>query len=361
VLRRGLWAAGSATIATLFALTASMASGGCSSLPELRFDEDASALFPGDGGQEGAINCKRSGSEICNDGIDNDCNGKTDCEDFACRQQGYSCQDVPNDWTAISFSATARPTCPDGTMSVDLKVAPGDSTGATCNCSCNGVGGSCTSGSFTVTSANDGACSSTPTTTTVPVNNAACAALTTNIVLANRAMLTPPSPPASCALTSALNGALTDGRLCQAVAGSALMGGGCGTNQLCARGASTGLASCITKNGRSACPVDFPQRSTAGTDATDSRSCSGCACAAPTPCTGGDVSLYESSTCKAVGGFQNATGITTSCNNLNPDSNFTATSFKSTPPTGGGCGALTNPGTVTGGVSFINERTVCCR
>jgi len=30
------------------------------------------------------IVCKPSGDEICNDGRDNDCNGKTDCEDMAC-------------------------------------------------------------------------------------------------------------------------------------------------------------------------------------------------------------------------------------------------------------------------------------
>ena len=354
--------AGSALAATLLALTASMASGGCSSLPDIRFDEDASALFPSEGGSfEGGIdpNCKRTGQEVCGDGIDNDCNGRTDCQDFTCRQQGFSCQDVPNGWTAVSFSATSHPGCPDGTTSIDLKVSAGDGMTAACNCSCKGVGGSCATGSFTVNSANDGACSTMPTTTSVPVNGTACTAIGTDIVLANRAMIIEPTAPTSCSVTSAVDGALTDGRLCQAQNGGST--GGCDTNQICARGGTQGLATCITKSGKSACPDGFPKRSTAGTDATDSRSCNGCACAAPTPCTGGSVSLYESSMCKTFGSFQHADNIGTSCSTLSPDTSFTAAFFKSTPPTGGGCSALTDQGTVTGGVSFMDERTVCCR
>jgi hypothetical protein len=367
VSRRAIEAAASAAGVVLFVLASSLAAGACSSLPDIHFVDDASAVVPvdgGEGGTDGGIvpNCKRTGSEICNDGIDNDCNGKTDCDDLACRQQGFSCQDIPTSWTAVSFSATARPSCPDGSVSVDLKVVGGDGASATCNCSCNGVGGSCASGSFTVTSSNEATCSTMPTTTTVPLNNATCTALTTSIALASHAMATPPSPPASCALTSALNGALTEGRLCRAQPGSGPMIGGCGQNQTCGGAGTQGLATCITKDGKSACPETFPKRSTAGTDATDSRSCSGCACAAPTPCTGGSVSLFDSSMCKTNGGaFQNAVGITSSCNTLAPSSNFTATFFKSTPPTGGGCGALTNQGTMTGGVSFVDERTVCCR
>jgi hypothetical protein len=348
--------------ATLLALTASLASGGCSSLPDIRFDDDAAALFPGEGGGvEGGIdpNCKPTGSEVCGDGIDNDCNGRTDCQDFTCRQQGFSCQDVPNGWTAVAFSATARPSCPDGTTAVDLKVSAGDGMTAACNCSCKSAGGSCTTGSFTVVSANDSACTTTPTMTSVPVNGTACTALGNDIALANRAMIAEPSAPASCTLTSAVDGALTDGRLCQVQAGGSTSGG-CDTNQTCARGGTQGLATCITMNGKSACPATFPTRSTAGTDANDSRSCNDCACAAPTPCTGGSVSLYDSSACKTVGSFKHADNIETSCSTLGPDATFTATFFKSTPPSGG-CGALTNQGTVTGGVTFTNERTVCCR
>ena len=362
VVRQGVFAVGSVlgtTLAGLAALGASMAFGGCSSLPDLHFDADASVLFPEGGNSEGGIdpNCKRTGPEICNDGIDNDCNGQVDCQDFACRQQGVSCQDVPAGWTAVSFSATAHPSCPAGAVTVNLKVAAGDST-ATCMCSCNAVGGACTTGNYTVSSASDGACAVTPTTTTVPLNAGGCTSLNSSITLSTRAMATPPTAPTSCALLSGLNGALTDGRLCQ----SQGTGGGCGANQVCAGRSTMGgaLASCVTMNGRNACPLEFPKRSTVGTDATDTRACSGCACAPPTPCSGGSVSLYDNSMCKTNGMFKNADGITSTCDALAPSSGFTATHFKSTPPTGG-CGSPTSQGTVTGDVSFVNERTVCCK
>jgi hypothetical protein len=358
-----MWAVRSAMAATLLALTVSMAFGGCSSLPDIHFDADAAAVPPGEGGAtEGGVDptCRSTGPEVCNDGIDNDCNGKTDCQDLACGQQGFSCQDVPNGWTAVAFSATTRPSCPDGTTAVDLKVSAGDGMTAACSCSCMEAGGSCTKGSFTVTSASDVACTTTPTTTTVPVSGAACTALGADIALSTHAMIAGPSAPTSCTLTTAVEGALTDGRLCRAQAGAST-GGGCGTNQTCTRGVTQGLASCITMDGKAACPATFPKRSTAGTDATDGRSCTGCGCAAPAPCTGGSVSLFDSAMCKTNGNFMHADNIGTACNPLAPGSNFTATFFKSTPPTGGGCGVPTGQGNVTGGVTFTNERTVCCR
>ena len=367
-MRQAIWAAGSATVAALFALFAlgaSAASGGCSSLPDIHFVDDASPLLPSEGGPaEGGMvdaSCTPTGLEVCNDGIDNDCNGKTDCQDLHCQQQGLSCQDVPSGWTAVSFSPAARPSCPDGTTTIDLKVSAGDGTTATCDCSCKSAGGSCTTGvSYIVSSANDAACMTTPTTTTVPVDIAACTALGTNINLASHAMIAEPTGPGSCEVISAVSGALTDGRICQAPAGGAATGG-CGANQICAAGGTQSLASCIAMNGKSACPASFPKRSTAGTGATDTRSCTGCACAPPSPCTGGSVSLFTSAMCKTNGSSLHADAITSSCNGLTPDQGFTAAFVRSTPPTGGGCGAPTAPGTVTGGVTFADERTICCR
>ncbi|HEY6729275.1 MAG TPA: hypothetical protein VI197_34930 [Polyangiaceae bacterium] len=49
------------------------------------------------------IVCKPTGDEICDDGNDNDCNGKTDCEDTACL--GLACN--PDNETAICTAASA--------------------------------------------------------------------------------------------------------------------------------------------------------------------------------------------------------------------------------------------------------------
>jgi hypothetical protein len=303
--------------------------------------------------------CKNGTPEICNDGFDNDCNGAVDCQDLSCRQQGFTCQDVPAGWTAVSFAADRRPSCPDGADTIDLKVASGDST-ATCMCSCNPVGGSCASGNYVISTANDGTCSTAPATKSVSVDSAACTPLSGGgLALASRAMITAPPGPTSCAPSGGMTAALTSGRLCQPRS----LGGGCGANQACAgrQGNGEGLAVCVTMAGKAACPAAFPQRSTAGTDATDNRACNGCTCGSPTACTGGTVSLYDSFMCKANGGSQRADNITTNCAQLDPDSNFTATFFKSTPPSGSGCGTPTSQGVVTGGVLFTNERTVCCK
>jgi len=121
-----------------------------------------------------------------------------------------------------------------------------------------------------------------------------------------------------------------------------------------------GLSSCITTSGKAACPSGFPNRSTAGTSATDTRACIGCACDAPVPCTGGSISLFDNAMCKTVGMSRHADDIGATCNDLAPSSSFTATHFESKAPTGG-CAAPTANGTVTGTVSFTNERTVCCK
>ncbi len=328
----------------------------CSSLPDLHFADSDGEGGVGEGGTEGGNPlCKGGGPEICNDGVDNDCNLLADCTDSFCKDNGFTCETIPSGWTAVTFSATARPSCGPGETPIDLKVAAGDSTG-TCNCSCKAAGGDCGSGNYTVASAGDTACASGATTTSVPVDNGACTALNATIALSTRAMATPPQAPTSCMVVADLSAALTDGRLCQPPG----VGAGCAAGQACAPKASGSLASCITMSGKAACPSEFPKRSSAGTSATDTRACSGCACAAPLPCTGGSVSLYDNAMCKTVGNSKHADGIGATCDDLAPSSAFTATHFKSTPPMGG-CAAPTANGTVTGGVSFMGERTVCCK
>jgi hypothetical protein len=317
----------------------------CSSVPELHFvDGDGGAIDP---------NCTQTGAEICNDGIDNDCDGKIDCQDSDCNA-GFSCQDAPADWTAVTFAAAAQPGCAPGATSTDLQVSAGDGS-ATCSCSCESVGGSC-AGNLTLVTAADTACAVNPTSAAIPPNAGACTALGGNIALSTRAMLMPPPAPSSCMPKQGLNGALTKGRLCQAPQ----FGKGCAANQVCAPKPATGLDACVTKAGKSACPAGFAKRNTAGTGANEMRTCTGCACDPPTACTGGSVELFDNPACKTNGNAKHATGINGACNPLAPDSGFTATHFTSTPATGG-CGTPIAPATASGSLAFVDERTVCCK
>lgn len=344
----------SLVLASSALLSAASAVSGCSSVPELRFDGEGGipegGVFP-DGAPD--PNCKSTGSEICDDGLDNDCDGKIDCADNNCTA-GFACEDAPAGWTSIAFAPAAAPACAASAAASDLKVAAGDGS-ASCSCSCAGGGGSCATGAFTVTGSGESTCAVAPVTGNVPANGN-CLALPTPFATQPFLRVTPPAPPTACTPSATVNGPITSGRQCQA----ARFGTGCAANQVCAPKPAAMMANCITKPGKDVCPSGFTKRSTAGTAATDNRSCSGCTCNAPVPCTGGTVSVYGNDGCKTNGNFDGAENIGAACATSQPDTGFTATHYKTTPPTGG-CGTPATPATAAGGLSFTGERTVCCR
>jgi len=339
------------------ALSAFVATGACSSVPELRFvDGDASAV---EGGVDARVvdpNCKKTGPEICDDGIDNDCNGDVDCQDSACTAR-FSCEDAPAGWTAVGFSARDRPDCRSGETRSDLRVVSGDGS-ATCTCSCNAVGGSCASNNFALRLTTENTCNVAPTTANIPPNAGGCSPLGSsfNVPGGAFARITAVAPSSCAANATPSGGSLTSGRLCQAQR----FGTGCAPNQVCAPRPAGGLNSCVTKTGTNACPTGFGTRSTAGAVGTDGRTCTGCQCAPPTPCSGGSVSVYDGSMCKTNGAFQGAEGITASCA-ATSDSGFSATHFRSTPATGGCGGTPTTQPTPGGALTFTEQRTVCCK
>lgn len=328
----------------------------CSSLPDLSFDGDGGPVVDGSGVDGGVdASCTRGAAEICDDGVDNDCDGKIDCADSDCNA-GFSCQAAPADWALIAFSASAQPACPAGAAQTDLKVSDGDGAAA-CSCSCSGVGGACT-GNVTVVATNEATCGVSPGMGSVPQGAGGCTALAANVPVPAGAFakVVQPVGPTSCAVVSAAKGPIATGRACQA----ARYGGGCGGGQICAPKPTTGLESCVAKAGKNVCPTGFPARHTVGTTANDQRTCTGCACGVPTPCAGATVSLYDAATCKTVGQNHGAVDIGSTCATTS-DSSFTATHFRSTSVTGGGCGLPTAQAVPGGTLSFTDERTVCCK
>jgi hypothetical protein len=328
----------------------------CSAVPDLHFDDDGGGTL--EGGAEGGIdpNCDATGPEICDDGIDNDCNGRTDCQDARCTSTGFSCEQAPDGWTLVTFSESQHPPCPGNEDFTDLKVALGDSS-PTCACTCMGNGGSCDSDVTLSVSADPTCVGGGATTMQVASGIATCTALDNSITIPNgaRANITLPNTPSSCSGNAEVAGGLTDGRMCRAQR----FGAGCDTGEVCALRTTIGLTSCVTKDGKSACPTGYTKRNTAGTSADDSRSCDNCNCGAPTPCNGGTVSLYSNGACSKGGSGSAAEGIDTSCTQPKDD-NCTAPFYKSTSPSGG-CGDAAFPGSPHGDISFQDERTICCR
>ena len=265
-----------------------------------------------------------------------------------------TCETPPAGWTPVNFAAASRPSCPASETASDLRVIGGDGA-PSCTCTCSDVGGGCTTGDFTVSISTEATCGVTPTNASIPVAMGSCAALGTTITVPTGAFAKVVAPvPTSCAPKAALASAVTSGRTCEPPKSAS-----CSADQLCAPTAASGLTSCVARAGSNACPPEFPNRSTAGTAADESKACLGCACGAPAACTGGKVSLYDGSNCKVVGsshGFDVASVCAATS-----DSNFTATHFKSSPPQGG-CSNTTptaqpTPGTLT----FTDGRTVCCK
>jgi hypothetical protein len=343
----------------------------CASVPEITFtDADAATLAAeagsamdtgvvGDGAvvtpDGNVIACTKT--EICDDGIDNDCNGMTDCADPMC--SSFACVDAPpTGWALVALAETTQPACPTGyTASTDLKVVSG-AVAHTCSCSCAATGGtSCTSASVAVATSGENTCMADTSTN---INNnvgATCTALAADLDIpmgTDFAKLATPGGPTSCNNTPTLTKLNpTDGRACT----PPMRGGsGCAASTQTCLLKPAGFTMCVSKAGNQACPAGFTKQRHAGSAATDSRMCSACTCN-NAPCAS-DVVLWSNGACNAkMAHLTTANNTSCSAPLAGSDMNFTAKYYKST--TTGGCSVGTAP-TPQGMLTFTDERTICC-
>jgi hypothetical protein len=294
--------------------------------------------------------CPGFEAEVCDDGIDNDCNGKTDCADTACA--AFSCQSAPPaGWAYVGFAATSRPACPTGFgTSTDVVTTP-DVTG-TCSCTCNEDGGSCAGGSVTLT-VGDSMCLGGPAAQTVPAN-ATCAPLQAGVAIPNNngyaKAVALDAGPASCtpAMTFAPAATITQGRSCGTGAGRCT-----NPTQVCVPTASPAVPLCVMKAGSNVCPAGFAKPNHAGTSDTDLRQCTGCTCS-NVACTNA-LTISDMNNCS--GGNKDSINEDGNCAPL-VKGNFTASYYKTT--AAGGC-AVATPPTPSGSLSLTGEVTICCK
>lgn len=365
-------------IASLLVFVAVGAAAACSSVPDVTFSDDAGGssgsdgsdgssggFDGGDGAPEAAPGCVKTGPEVCDDGLDNDCNGQTDCMDPACNA-GYTCSDPPpSGWALVAFSEATQPACPTGFgASTDLKVVEGTGSGGTCSCACVGGGGAvekCADGKYTL-GYGAGVCN----TSTAPNLNAAqgaCSAFAAplDVPSGTFAAVNAISGPTFCSGNSTKNAApLTDGRKCAVPR----VGKGCSGAQVCIP-KPTGMKACISKPGADSCPTSFTAQRRAGTGATDNRVCSGdcsAACsAAPAPCTG-SVTIYANATCNTSGQKFAPVTAGASCATLADDFGTNGVARAYTSMVTGGCGTPQGfSAALTGAVTFAGPETVCCK
>lgn len=321
------------------------------------------------------------GVEDCDDGIDNDCNGKTDCADTACNPTHQCIPTPPNGWSLVGEADNTRPSCPtEYPTTKDIDVVSGTGAG-TCSCDCSPTvpAEACNVQQSTVRISGVAACNGTDTTQSVFAAQGACTALTSTIAVPNGQSFgksTPPAAPSACGASTQITNVppITSGRTC-APAAAPTFGIGCGIGQVCARKVPAGLALCVQKSGTSdACPGTYPGRRTAGTSAqpvdagadaddggdsgapatVDNRTCNACTCNAPS-CTA-TVTLFENANC--VGG--STTGALGAACVATTNKNFVAQAYKST-TSGTGCSVAAGFNTATAGsIAFTGPTTICC-
>jgi hypothetical protein len=323
----------------------------CGSVPDITFDtsDGGSSGSSGASGASGSSGgrCVPTGPEICDDGIDNDCNGRTDCADNACG--AFTCvAAAPRDWQVVAYAEAAQPpSCPSGFgASADVKSAVTGGTAAACDCAC---GGSCSAG--LAVAAGDASCS---VSHALGVKSS-CSSLVASgntFDTGTNAKLVPPTTPVCAANPTVSIPALKDARVC---APPPRVGAGCSNGNVCVPRLGNTFSACVAKSGVNACPTGFALGHLAGTNPNDTRACSACTCDS-TPCTA-QAKLYNDGACTGAPDLTLNGSAAATCASVPGGISINIKGYTST--VSGGCVVATPP-QLNGVLTFPDAQTVCC-
>ena len=294
--------------------------------------------------------------EDCTNGVDDDCNGLTDCADSACHPDHECIAAAPDGWSGpgafVETSGTAPPSCPptfvnpafDGTA--DPSAAP-----ASCGCTCGAPSkvACAIDATFYFDSSCANACSSSAITAGACA--ATCSGAQTMKVTAS------PGLGGSCGASPSKTvpplGWNHAARVCSSRSGT-----GCNAGSVCASARPAPFASgaCVWRIGAIDCVAPYTTRHVYYSGATDTRDCGACTCGSPhdTTCGTVTVSLYGDNQCS--GGAAGTAPSDGSCVPA-PSGAHGATSSNAT-TTGGSC-TPTSAGPI-GSVTPTGATTVCC-
>lgn len=306
-----------------------------------------------------------SPDEICDDGIDNNCNGKIDCEDDSCTgAAGYACSPAaPAGWTVVGFKPDAAAQCPTGFENPAKVTTKPTATGSFCSCDCGAAAADiCTKGVLSVQFGHfncmgdqfpfDTAGGCEPIGKAIGFDSGMDDwddAKATGPGLSNTACTATPSAPPPLAPA-------TEGISC---APSSTGGKGCGSASACLPKTEEG-SWCIQQAGDVSCPdTTFTKKKVVydKSDITDKRTCGSCTCTAnATKCINGKFTSFDNAQCSGTGlSFDVGVG----CKDLTGD-NHTHTHYRYTAePDVKTCKVASAPA-LNGDVEAKNPITICC-
>jgi hypothetical protein len=294
-------------------------------------------------------------TENCTDGIDNNCDGLTDCQDPLCVQSGYSCVDpAPVGWSFIAFTAASQPACPSelpqsALVDVDVTAAP-----AQCSCTCTLDSPPACTGMFLVTIGDQGACG------TYAADGPADGTCIGAGTVLPYAQVWPPAGASAGAckanpVTTKPDAKATRGQICS---GEETFGAGCVGGQVCARVPSPFLT-CVAKAGQQVCPSGggYSTLHFAGV-LSDTRGCTPCACESPPKC-GIAWDLFNNPNC--AGNPKVTLHPTDTCGPTNtPTEKFSSTRLTAS-ASDASCAPPAQQPQPTGAIQLDQAQTVCCR
>jgi len=346
----------------------------------LDWDFNGAAGAGGSGGEGSSVSSSSSSgssssglppNEDCTNGVDDDSDGKADCQDSDCFS-GYECKAaVPAGWSPYwllekTYQDPNATICPDGLAATTWFVQPAvTATCETCSCSFNGA--TCSSPEFRC-SYSDAECMNWG------MPGYKSAGLPSCYVLPNTpggsgsygsCAITGPATPVNygtCVGTpsSVLGPGIFGGelRLCQAPTSA---GAGCSFGDACVTkkpGAFGQGRTCIEQAGETQCPDGWQAKQfVAYENGTDMRACANCNCDTSTiTCSGGAVRVHYQKSCAWL---EADLTIPNQClGGVGPfDLSGASANFTMGTPSAGTCTQAVASGVVDG----VSPHTICCR
>jgi hypothetical protein len=329
---------------------------GVGALREGPFDDGGAVAEGGSNeGEAGDVACTPTGPESCNDGVDNDCNGATDCADPACT--AFACVPLPpSGWSLAEVDLTAQSACPAGSgAATDLLIDP-DLGPLTCTCGCAlGQPPTCTVGGVGELATGESNCDGGSTGTRLV--DGGCDTIVPAGLEAYHVFQPVAATGGACQAAARASAPLTPkGTACSL----ATVGGGCPAGSACVPVAPAPFATCSLHAGVETCPTGYGEIHAAGTSLADTRGCSGgtCSCESPTAeCTNATLAFYSDNACTDLVSSMHVNGTcvpSTGAGTIIDAIRYTATVVDA------GCASVGVPPTPSGTATLLGPQTICC-